>query len=212
MTSCRRDHWQVVGLAAIALPALWLLLASPEQVLGVDSGHAGMVLLVTAAWTSLLALSRLPRGAHERAIAPAEWKAWIGTCFMLLAMVFLAMRAELFLGASADRHTAQAVVRSLVMLLVAWVVLWQVLAARWKGAVDEDERDREIALRASTHGRRALVGSGIALALLLGFSPEDRLAWATHFSIANLLLFGLMLGWLVEYTATALMYLSDRRR
>ena len=204
--------WQVAGLAAIALPALWLLLAGPERVLGVDSGNAGMVLLVTAAWTSLLALSRLPRGEAERAIAPAEWKAWIGTGFMLVAMVFLATRAELFLGPSADRHTAQGVVRSLVMLLVAWAVLSRVVAARWAGAVDEDERDREIALRASGHGRNALVVAGIALAVSLGFSPPDRLAWATHFGIANLLVFGLMLGWLVEYAATALMYLADRRR
>jgi len=199
-------------LAAIALPALWLLLAGPERALGVDSGNAGMVLLVTAAWTSLLALSRLPRGEAERKIAPAEWKAWIGTGFMLVAMVFLATRAELFLGPSADRHTAQGVVRSLVMLLVAWAVLSRVVAARWAGAVDEDERDREIALRASGHGRNALVMAGIALAVSLGFSPPDRLAWATHLGIANLLVFGLMLGWLVEYAATALMYVTDRRR
>ena len=207
----RTRPWQVAGLAAIALPALWLMLDGPARVFGIDSGHLGMFLLATAAWTSLLALSRLPRGEGERGIAPAEWRAWIGAGFMLWAMVFLGARADLFLGAAADRHTAQGVVRSLVMLLVAWAVVSQVLAARWKGVVDEDERDREIALRASTHGRRALVGSGIALAVLLGFSPEDRLDWATHFSIANLLVFGLMLGWLVEYAATALMYLSDRR-
>jgi len=207
----RTRPWQVAGLAAIALPALWLLFAGPTQVLGLDSGNLGMFLLVTATWTSLAALSRLPRGEGERAIAPAEWRAWIGGGFMLWAMIFLATRADLFLGAAADRHTAQGVVRSLVMLLVAWAVVSQVLAARWKGVVEDDERDREIALRASTHGRRALVGSGIALAVLLGFSPVDRLDWATHFSIANLLVFGLMLGWLVEYAATALMYMSDRR-
>lgn len=204
--------WQVAGLAAIALPALWLLLAGPERVLGVDGGNAGMVLLVTAAWTSLLALSRLPRGEGERAIAPGEWKAWIGTGFMLVAMVFLATRADLFLGPSADRYSAQGVVRSLVMLLVAWAVLSQVVAARWKGAVDEDERDRDIARRAAIHGRNALVVAGIALAASLGFSSPDRLAWATHFGIANLLVFGLMLGWLVEYAAAALIYLADRRK
>lgn len=203
--------WQVAGLATIAFPALWLLLAGPERVLGVDGGNAGMVLLITAAWTSLLALSRLPRGEGERAIAPAEWKAWIGTAFMLVAMVFVATRAELFLGPSADRHSAQGAVRSLVMLLVAWAVLSQVVAARWKGAVDEDERDRDIALRAASHGRNALVVAGIALAVSLGFPSPDRMAWATPFGIASLLVFGLMLGWLVEYAATALMYLAGRR-
>lgn len=204
--------WQVAGLAAIALPALWLLLAGPARVLGVDSGHAGMVLLVTAAWTSLLALSRLPRGAGEQAIAPGEWNAWIGAGFMLVAMLFLATRAELFLGPSADRHSAQGVARSLVLLLVAWAVLSRVVAARWKGAVEEDERDREIARRASAHGRAALVVTVIVLAVLLGFTPGERLAWATHFGIANVLVFALMLGWLVEYVATALIYLVDRSR
>lgn len=64
--------WHVFGLAAIALPALWLLLAGPERVLGFDTGKLGMALLVTAAWTSLFALSRLPRGEGEAAIAPGE--------------------------------------------------------------------------------------------------------------------------------------------
>ena len=53
----RMRSWYVAGLAAIALPALWLLLAAPERVLGFDSGMGGMVLLVTAAWGSLLILS-----------------------------------------------------------------------------------------------------------------------------------------------------------
>lgn len=204
--------WQVMGLAAIALPALWLLLAGPARVLGLDSGHAGMVLLVGAAWTSLLALSRLPRGEGERAIAPGEWKAWIGTGFMLVAVLFLATRAELFLGPSVDRYTAQGVARSLVMLLIAWAVLSRVVAARWKGTVEEDERDRAVARRASSHGRTALVATVIALAALLGFTPVERLAWASHLGIANVLVFALMLGWLVEYAATALIYLADRRR
>ncbi len=203
--------WHVAALAAIALPALWMLLTGPRQLLGVDSDHIGMALLVTAAWTSLLALSWMPRGEGERAVAPAEWKAWIGAGFMLGAIVFLATRSELFLGATANRHAAAGVIRSLVMLLVAWVVLSRLVAARWAGAVHEDERDREIALRAAGHGRNALVVAGIALAVSLGFSPPDRLGWATHFGIANLLVFGLMLGWLVEYASTALMYLADRK-
>lgn len=41
--------WQVAALAALALPAFWLLLAGPDRVLGIDSGHAGRVLLITAA-------------------------------------------------------------------------------------------------------------------------------------------------------------------
>ena len=203
--------WQVAGLAAIALPALWLLLAGPALVLGVDGGHAGMVLLVTATWTSLLALSKLPRGEGEAAIAPGEWKAWIGTGFMVIAVAYFLAKAEVFAGASFGDHHAEAVARNLVLLLVAWAVLSRVIAARWKGAVEEDERDRGIEVRAAAWGRGALVACVIGIAVLLGISPADRLQWATHFMIANLLVFALMWGWLVECVATALMYRGDRR-
>src|SRR5690606_41941296 len=101
--------WHVSGLAAIALPALWLLLAGPERVLGFDTGKLGMALLVTAAWTSLFALSRLPRGEGEAAIAPGEWKAWIGTGFMLVAVAYLLSNADVFAGASFGDYVAQAV-------------------------------------------------------------------------------------------------------
>ena len=51
----------------------------------------------------------------------------------------------------------------------------------------------------------------LALAVTLGLSPVERLAWATHFMIANLLVFALMWGWLCEYVATAMLYWRDRR-
>lgn len=208
----RTHPWQVAALAAIALPALALLMAGPARVLGIDSGHLGMFLLITAAWTSLLALSRLPRGPGEAAIAPGEWKAWIGTGFMLVALCYLFARRDAFVGLTADRDYGQAVVRSLVMLMIAWLVLSRVVASRWQGAVEEDERDREIEARAGGWGRATLVFAIVVLAAVLGFSPQDRLAWATHFSIANLLVVALMLAWLAEYAATALIYLADRRR
>ena len=204
-------RWHVLGLAGIALPALWLLLAGPDRVLGIDTGHVGMVLLVTAMWSSLLALSKLPRGEGEAAIAPGEWKAWIGTGFMLLAVAYVLGKAELFAGADFGNVHAQAVARNLVMLLIAWIVLSRVIAARWNGGVEEDERDREIAAKASGWGRGALAGCIVFYAVLLGVSPPERLQWATHFMVANMLVFALMLGWLVEYAATAVMYLRDRR-
>lgn len=208
----RMRSWHVAGLAALALPALWLLLAAPEKVLGFDAGKSGMVLLVAAAWGSLLALSTLPRGEGESAVSPSEWKAWIGTGFMLAAVAYFLSKIGVFAGAAFGGHAAQAVARNLVMLLVAWAVLSQVMAARWKGAVQEDERDREIAARAAGWGRGALVVCLVGYAVTLGFSPPDRLQWATHFMVANLLVLALMWGWLVECAATALMYRHDRKQ
>lgn len=206
----RARPWHVLGLAAIALPALWLLLAGPERLLGFDTGKVGMALLVTAAWTSLLALSLLPRGEAEAAIAVGEWKAWIGTGFMLAAVVYFASKAEVFAGAGFGDPDAQAVAHNLVLLLVAWAVLSQVFAARWKGAVQEDERDREIAARAAGWGRGALIVAVVAIAVTLSFSPTERLDWATHLVVANLLVLALMCSWLFEYAATAFIYRHDR--
>jgi hypothetical protein len=201
--------WQIAALAAVALAALWLLLAGPDRLLGVEGDHVGMVLLVTAAWTSLLALSRLPRGEGEAAIAPAEWKAWIGAGFMAVAVAYFVGHLDVF--ASAGDRAARAVASNLVLLLVAWTVLSRVLASRWKGAVDEDERDRGIARLAAGWWRGTAATGVLVLAVVLGASPPERLAWATHFMIANLLVLALMCAWMVECAATALLYLRDRR-
>lgn len=203
--------WQIPALAAIALPALWLLLAGPDRLLGVESDHIGMVLLVTATWTSLLALSKLPRGEGEEAVAPAEWRAWIGTGFMVVAVAYLVAHLQAFVGASPGDPAARAVAENLALLLVAWAVVSQVLASRRKGAVDEDERDRDIAARAAGWWRGVAATGVVAMAVLLGFSPADRLQWASHFMIANLLVLALMCAWLAECAATGLLYLRDRK-
>jgi len=202
--------WQILALAAIALPALWLLLAGPQRLLGIESDHIGMVLLLTATWTSLLALSRLPASEGGETIAPAEWRAWIGTGFMGIAVAYFIGHVEVFATGPDDR-AARAVAGHLVLLLVAWMVLSRVLASRWKGTVDEDERDRGIAMQAAGWWRGTAALAVLVLAITLGFSPPERLLWATHFMVANLLVLGLMCAWLVECAATALMYLRDRR-
>lgn len=202
----------VLALSAIALPALWLLLAGPERVLGFDAGKLGMALLVTAAWTSLLSLSLslLPRGEGEAAIAPGEWKAWIGAGFMLAAVVYFLGKLGVFAGAHVGDPDAQAVARNLVLLLVAWAVLSRVVASRRRGGVEADERDRRIEAGAAAWGRGALIVAVIAIAVTVGFSPPSRLQWATHFMVANLLVLALMCGWLVEYAATAVAGRRDR--
>src|SRR3546814_15938888 len=89
-------------------------------------------------------------------------------------------------------------------------VLSSVVASRWKGQVQEDERDREIARHASGWWRGALIVFLVGLAVMLGFSPAERLHWASHMMIANLLVLALMWGCLVEYAATAVVYWRDR--
>jgi len=205
-------RWGFAGLLAVAGMALWLLLAGPSKVLGIDTGQAGMALLIATAWISLYAVYRLPRGEFEKAASPGEWKAWVGMAFMAVTIAYFLSKAHVFQGPPIPHNPdATAVGRNLVMLLVAWSVLSGVLASCWKGEVEEDERDREIAAQASGWGRGALVFCIIGIAVMLGFSPSERLQWATHLMIANLLIFALMWGLLFEYVATAVHYWRDRR-
>lgn len=208
-----RGTW--VGLLLGAGLALWLLLANTRALLGTDIGAFGSALLVTVAWISLYLLSATPRGEFEQGLAPAEWKAWIGTAFMLVGVLYFIANRDAFAGSTPSPPAlpvaARPVARNLVLLGVAWAILLQVMATRWRGRVQEDERDRAIAIQAAAAGRTTLIALLIALALLLGFSPVHRLQWATPFVLANLLVLQLMVAWLVEYALTALMYWRDRR-
>ncbi len=133
--------------------ALWLLLTRPKQLLGWDAGNLGMVLLIASAWGLLYSVSRLPREALAQSASPAEWKARVGAGFTLVAMVYFFAKMHVFDDAPIPHNPdATAVGRNLVLLLIAWTVLSSVLASRWKGIVEEDERDREIMVQAA--GRR----------------------------------------------------------
>ncbi len=200
------------GLILLAGVALWLLLAGPDRLFGWDAGHLGMLLLVGSAWGLLHAVSRLPREALARSASPAEWKARVGAGFTLVAIAYFLSKMHVFNDAAFPyNHGASAVGRNLVLLLIAWTVLSQVLASRLKGEVEADERDREIAVEAAGWGRGALIFCVIGIAVMLGFTPADRLDWATPLMIGNLLVFALMWGWLCEYAATLAYYWRDRR-
>ena len=199
-------------ILAVAGVALWLLIGGTGRVFGIDVGTFGVALLVTLAWTSLYAVSALPGGDFERQVSPGEWRAWIGVGFMVIALVYFLAKLPLFQGeAFGHAHHASAVGRNLVLLLIAWAVLESLLSQRWKDRVQADERDRQIQVRADRSGHTALIVALVSLAVTLGFSPADRLAWASHFMIANLIVAALMVGWLVEYLTMAWQYWQDRR-
>lgn len=200
------------GLIVVAGVALWLLLAGPDRLFGWDTGQLGMVLLVGSAWGLLYLVSRLPREALAQSASPAEWQARVGAGFTLVAIAYFLSKLHVFNDAAfPHNHGASAVARNLVLLLIAWTILSQVLASRLKGVVEADERDREIAVEAAGWGRGALIFCVIGIAVMLGFTPAERLDWATPLMIGNLLVFALMWGWLCEYVATLAYYWRDRR-
>jgi hypothetical protein len=200
-----------IGLVAVAGLALWLLLGS-GRLFGIDLGAFGMTLLVATAWGAMALLARMPADGSPRSASPGEWQAWIGFGFMAVAtLYFLARLYGAGDGLVAGAPGARGLARDLVLLLVAWVVLSQVVAARWKGRVLADERDQRIEAQAGEWGRIALVFVVLGLAALFGLSPPARLQWATPAMVANLLVFALLWGWLVEHGAMAWMYARDRR-
>lgn len=199
-------------LVIVASIALWLLLAGPATVLGIDTGNAGVALLMTAAWVSLYAISRMPDGGIGQAVSPGEWRAWLAFGFTAAIAAYAIAHAAVFQGPPLYRNPdAGRVGRNVAMLAIAWMVLSNVLGARWRAKVQEDERDRAIEARAASFARTSLALYVIGLAVMLGFSPAEKLAWAPLPMVAHLLVIGLILSCMVEYGVTAVAYWLDRR-
>lgn len=200
-----------VGMIAVAGAAFWLLLAGPIRVLGFDGGNVGVVLLMALLWSSLWVISTRSEQALSSAASPGEWQAWLGLAFLTLATVYFVLKLPLFAvtGTVMDNPDASRVGRNVVMLMIAWAILSSVMGSRWKG-VRSDERDRQIAASGEIGARYTLVVCLIALAVLLGFSPADRLQWATPLMLANLLILALMVSSLVETVVQAVSYWRDR--
>lgn len=201
--------WSLAGLLVVGGVAFWLMLAGPDRLLGIESGNLGVALVMMVGWGSLYGISTVPRGELEETVSPAEWQAWVGLGFSLLTAAYCLAKAHLFVGVT-DLRDVQVVGRNLVLLLIAWTVVSWLLGERWKGRVLEDERDREIEKLAAGWGRGALVSCVIGIAVMLGISPAEKLHWATHIAIANLLVFALVWGCLVEYAVAAISYWRDR--
>lgn len=201
-----------IGFVITGVVAAWLLLAGPVRLVGIDAGNAGVFLLVAAGWASLHAVSRIPDGGLGASMSCGEWRAWIGLAFTLVIGVYAIVHAHVFQGPPLWHNPdANRVGRNVVMLLIAWAILSRVLDARWRSAVQRDERDREIEARATAWARMVLVVVAIALALLLSFSPTEQLAWAPPPMIGHLLIVGLIASCVFEYAVTALSYWRDRR-
>ena len=132
---------------------------------------------------------------------------------MAIAIGYLVLHNDVFRQTSSVFHNpdANAVGRNLAMLLVAWALISSTLRHRWKAHVQEDERDREIHVRACQWAYSALVVGIVGLALMFGFSPVARLQWATPLMIANSLIFMLMVSSLVSYFVAGVSYWRDRR-
>lgn len=205
----RWPKWGLAGLVVLAFLAFWMLLAGPDEMLGINLGGFGIGLATLVAWSAIHGISVAPQGELDEGASPGEWRAWIGFAFSLLVAGYLLSKAEV-IAAVTDYRDLGKIGRNIVLLVIAWAVVSQVLEWRWKGKVLEDERDREIAVRAASWGRNATVFALVGIAVTL-LTPAERLAWATHIVIAHMLIFTAVLGAVIEYAVTALSHWRDRR-
>jgi len=204
------------GLALLAGAGLWLLFGKMGngQSWGIDHGLPGAVLLLAAAWTALWV------GASREQRATGEWIAWTGLCVSVIGLSYFGLRWPELMATGTGVH-ARWVMGNLMLLLLGWALLLQGWAGHWASPVDPSARPwtqwhehphgAQIERQAAEFGRMALTFGVICLALLFGFLPEARLHWVRPFLVANLLLFVLMWGWLVEYAATVWLYRQYRR-
>jgi len=90
-------------LLPLAAFGLWTMLASPRSLFGIDLGALGMFALVASTVAALSLLADTSRENLQGA-SPAEWKAWIGTGFMLVGVVYFLTRMSLFTVADWPVH------------------------------------------------------------------------------------------------------------
>lgn len=207
-----RRRWLLAGLLVVAALATVLLLAGTTRVFGIQADNLGIFVLVASSWSALGGVVRLQRENFDNEVSPGEWRAWIAFAFTAVIGIYACLQSGVFNGPTLWQNAdARHVGRTIAMLVVAWVVVSSIMRQRWRGRVQHDERDREIAQRAGNHARLALSLLAIALAVLLAFTPAARLAWAPPPMIAHLIVLGLIAASLVESGYTALAYWRDRR-
>ena len=206
----RWPKWGLAGFVALAGLSFWVLLAGPEEILGLDLGKFSIGVSALVAWATLHGITAAPRGELDDTVSPGEWRAWVGLVFTAMVAAYLVAKSGVIAGAD-DMRALGKVGGNVVLLLIAWAVVGQALRWRWKDRVLEDERDREIEVLAVVRARGVLLTLVIMLAVTLAFTPAAELAWATPLALAHLLVFGVVLQTLAEYAATVHAHWRDRR-
>jgi L-asparagine transporter-like permease len=180
-------------------------LALPYELIGAS-------LLIAATWFFVDAVQRVPADESLSPIAPGEWQSWVGVVFcaallgsMLVALQSFSEHLPLYQNPDASRAG-----RGVGTLIVSWAILAYVLEQRWK--VRRDERDRQIEHQSGQWGRAAATIAIVAIAVLLSFSPTERLQAWSYPAIGHLLIVAVVIGAFVDHAVAAVLYWRDRRQ
>ncbi len=204
---------QLIASLLLAGIGLWLFFGEGIRIVGLSYGFVGVWVFCAAVWLLVDAVQRIPRSEAELEIAPGEWQAWIGTAFMTAVLAAIVVSLDAFAAPLPIQHNpdANAAGSGVGTLFVAWVVLAYVLKQRWKGSVLSDERDLRIEQVSGCWGRGATIVAVVGVALMLGFSPTERLQAFSYPMLAQVLMGTLALGAWFDHAAAAFLYRRDRR-
>lgn len=201
-------------LIPLSVVAFYLLFVQSSDYFGLS---VSLVILAGAwlVWYLLWATLRDSAAAEEDeaivTISPGEQRAWVGLLFSMGILVYFALHSAQMVAADGSMAPEASVIgRHIVMLIVFWQIVMYVLRKHWRDQVEHDERDRVIQAHANSWARVGLSVFVIGVAVTLGLSPLDHLAWAKPMVISNLLIAGLIGSSLLEYAVTGISYWRDR--
>ena len=171
----------------------------------------GTAMFIGAVWFFVDAVHRIPADDAMSAIAPGEWQSWIGFAFCSALLASLWIAAPNFAEQLPIQHNPDAsrAGRGVGALIVAWAVLGYVLAQRW--SIAADERDHQIEQLSGQWGRAATTFAVVGIAVLLGFSPTERLQTLSYPWIGQLLIVALVVGAWVDHAAAVVLYWRERQ-
>lgn len=196
--------WLVAPLSM----ALWLLLVTPTHWMGIETSAIGTGLLLLTVWAGLWWSTRL-QANPDSSVSPGEVRAWVALVFTVVIAAVLVSNAGRILDAEGIADL-RGIGRTFAMLIIGWLIFSSVLRQRFRGAVQEDERDKDVERRAQGSAHTATCLLLVGLAVTLGLTPAGRLEWARPIVIAHLLILLLVVSSLVACVVSVWLYRRDR--
>lgn len=186
-----------------------MLCATPNPWIDTDLGAAGSAISLISVWIALW-LASSQRETLPLDISLAEKENWISLFYTGALALFLASELDVIGVASSPRQLA-GMGKVIVAMLIGWAVLSSVIRQRSSQRIKRDERDRQLQRHADAVSHTAICVIVVALALTLGLSPMNRLAWFTPLMIAHLLILALIVASVAGHSYAAWAYWRDRR-